>query len=254
MLLVLTCGFSLLHPIQSQAQQQFDNAHGSYAGLDGVSWNPASVADNCYALQLQLAGIDSHETNSAFRYTGPWKIGQPIANLSIKGYNLSPLGNDQPKLFSVGFQFRGPGLLLRLGATSGLALSTRIRTAFQGNDISQSLLQNSVDGFRARSSWGNSSFNLNLNTVTEWDVTYGRVLVNTGHHYWKAGLTAKRLMGMGSAYAQGHSIDYQTVAYPYYGNGDGIVAISSFQGGYGYAHPEVTPAFDLSTVQRDLTG
>ncbi|MFD1469396.1 DUF5723 family protein [Hymenobacter caeli] len=251
--LIYIYGLLMLQPNRVRAQQQFDGAHSNYAGIGGVLWNPATVADNRYAIQLQIADFDAHGTNSAYAYTGPWSYLHPGADFNIQGTNATALASNQPRIFSVGFQLRGPGLLVRLGPKSGIALSTRVRTAFQGNDVSASLLQNSIEGFRTVSAWHNSSFNLNYNTVTERSLTYGKVLVDTGPHFLKVGLTGKWLIGLGAAYAQGNNIDYETSPSAYAG-GNGILFLHQLQGAYGYSYPEETPRLDLQTARRLLLG
>lgn len=253
---LLVCGylFFQLKPTYVEAQQQFDTSHGNYSGLGGVSWNPASVADNSYSLQFLLAGADAHFTNSAYRYLGAWNYRQPTTDFNVQASAVAPLENKQPRLFSAGVQLRGPGILLRLSNTSGLALSTRVRTAFQGNAISPSLVQNAVEGFQTPSAWRGSAFNVNLNTVTEWDVTYGRIVVNQGRHFWKVGATAKRLMGLGSAYAQGREVSYETIANPYTAGGDPYLAVHQLTGSYGYAHYAELPRFNVQTAQHYLLG
>jgi hypothetical protein len=251
-LLLYACASLLIPTPKGLAQQLFAPARSNYSGLGGALWNPATIADNRYAFQLHLFAIDGHATNSAYAYTGPWSLQNPDADLDLSSRYLTLRNQDKPSLVSVGLNARGPGILISLGNKHSIALSTRVRTALQGNNVSPELLRNTVDEFETGGLFNNNTLNLNLNAFAEWNLTYGRVVLNKGPHFLKAGLTVKRLMGAGSAYLQAESLDLE-VAPPATAT-DTTVRIRRLDGAFGYSNPEAFSDVDVDRASQWLRG
>ncbi|KAA9333273.1 hypothetical protein F0P96_09865 [Hymenobacter busanensis] len=246
------CAALLLAAQASTAQQLFSAAHGNYTGLSGASWNPASIADNRFTIDIRLAGLDGHATNTGYRYTGPWT---PLNNaeVDLDDKYLERQTNKKAKLFDAGLNLRGPGLMLRLNDKHSVAFGTRVRTAIQGNNLSEVFLQNAIDGFQTKGLSKGNSLNLNMNAFAEWDASYGRVVYNEGSHFLKAGVTVKRLMGMGSAYLQAPVLDYEVVpASP--AIGDSTLRIQRLEASFGYSNANAFDDLDVNTVRSWLTG
>ncbi|MET4108269.1 DUF5723 family protein [Hymenobacter sp. UYP22] len=241
------CGLLLaLLPAGAAAQQLFSPSHSNYAGLTGTAWNPATVADNRYLFQVQLLALDGHGTNSAYRYTGPGSLLTSPGSADLSSNYLRGISGSRPKLFSLGLNMRGPGLLVSAGAKQGFAINSRVRTAFQGNQIGGQILQAAVDKFDVPQRLKSTSFNLNLNAFAEWNATYGRVLLEKEHHFLKAGVTLKLLRGIGSAYLQTQDADIEIVRQTSQ-TGDTIVRVNSYTGAFAYSNPQ---AFDDITVDK----
>lgn len=241
-----------LLPCDLFAQQLFNTSHSNYSGLGGLSWNPATLADNRYRFQLQLLAVDVHAANNAYRYMGPWNLREPGAEFHAVESQLIG-NNNQPKLFSAGLQVRGPGVMMQLNSRNSVAFGTRVRAAIQGHDISDDLLQDALDQYRYRGSTTNNQINLNMNAYTEWNFSYGRVLKNHGPHFLKAGLTVKRLVGISSFFFQGRNIAYE-VGSRRYPESDTTLRIQQFDGVFGYANPEafsdLNPTMVLGWLMR----
>jgi hypothetical protein len=152
----------------------------------------------------------------------------------------------------VGLNARGPGLLLRFNAKHSIAVSTRVRAAMQGNNVSRELIRNAVDEFENGGRFTDNKLNLNLNAFAEWNLTYGRVVFNEGPHFLKTGITVKRLMGAGSAYLQAKSMDLE-VAAPGAAT-DSTVRIRNLDGTFGYSNPQAFDEFDTDQAGRWLRG
>ena len=102
------------------------------------------MADNRYRFQVQLLAVDFHGTNTAYRYAGPGRL-IPFNSVDFSSAYLQGNANSsRPKLFSTGIAVRGPGLLFSLGPKQGIALSTPVPTALQGNNITGDFLQAAV--------------------------------------------------------------------------------------------------------------
>ncbi|WP_460676697.1 DUF5723 family protein [Hymenobacter coalescens] len=245
---LLTAGLGLLLPCAAVAQNAFSPAHSNYAGLSGMTWNPATLADNRYTFQLQLIGFDAYATNNAYRYVGPWSPRNTGASLDLSQRYLSLRAGDDARLGGAGLTVRGPGLLLRLNARNTLAVSSRVRVAVQANQASPDFIRNAVDGFEQRADVRNQTFNLNMNATSEWNLGYGRVVLDKERHFLKAGVTVRRLSGFGSAYLQMQALDYEVVTRTA-ATGDSTLRIKRLKGGFGYSNPD---AFDNFDAQKAL--
>ncbi|TGE13475.1 DUF5723 family protein [Hymenobacter elongatus] len=242
-----------LIPGSVAAQQLFNSTRSNYSGLTGASWNPATIADNRYFFQLQVAAIDVHATNTAYRYTGAWSPQNTDADLDLGKEFLTRRESDKAKMFSAGLNVRGPGLMLRLSPTQSIAISTRVRAAMQGNSVSESLIQNAVDEFKTRGRSADNTFNLNLNAFAEYDVTYGRVVLDKSLHFLKAGVTAKRYLGFGAGYLRSSKTDYQIVDKTA-ATGDTIVRINNLDAAFGYSNPRAFDNIDADQALKWLSG
>ncbi|GAA3919294.1 DUF5723 family protein [Hymenobacter algoricola] len=238
---------------QAVSQQMFNSSRSNYSGLTGVSWNPATVADNRYVVQLQLWGIDAHATNTAYRYTGAWSMTSPDTDLDLDQKFLTRRVDDKTRRVSAGLNVRGPGLLVRAGAKGGLAFGTRVRSAMQANEVADPLIQSAVDGFKTRGRSADNTFNVNLNLLAEWDLTYGRVVVDNGSHFLKAGLTAKRLIGFGSAFLQSRKTDYEIVPRTA-ATGDSTFRLNRLEAAFGYSNPKAFDDLTANKLTEMLTG
>ncbi|KUG08059.1 DUF5723 family protein [Solirubrum puertoriconensis] len=241
----------LLLPELAAAQSSFNVSRSNYSGLGGAVWNPATLADNRYKLQLKLIGVDVHATNTAYRYSGDWNLLSRDVPLEFNNRTLEPRPTDKPKLFSVGMNMRGPGLLVRLNERNSVAVSSRVRVAFQGNRVSPVLLQNAVDEFKTKARFDNNVFNLNLNAFAEWNASYARVVFDEGPHFLKAGITAKRLLGVASAYLQSRDLDYEVVTRTA-ATGDSTLRVHNLDGAFGYSNADAFEDFDTGTARHWL--
>ncbi|GAB3830039.1 DUF5723 family protein [Hymenobacter jeollabukensis] len=234
------------------AQTTFSPAHGNYAGLEGMSWNPGTLADNRLSCQLQLIGFDVHATNNAYRYVGPWTLRSPGANdLDLSQRYLTPRPGNDARLGGVGLTLRGPGLLLRLNARNTVAVSSRVRTSIQVNAASPEFIRNAVDGFEQRADVRNQTLNLNLNAIAEWNVGYGRVVLDQGRHFLKAGATVRRVSGIASAYLQSKALDYEVVARTA-STGDSTLHLKRLDAAFGYSNLDAFDNFDAGQALRWL--
>ncbi|UOQ53668.1 DUF5723 family protein [Hymenobacter cellulosivorans] len=248
------CGLMLaLLPGSVAAQQLFNSTRSNYSGLTGASWNPANIADNRYFFQFQLASFDAHVTNTAYRYTGAWSPQTPNEDLDLDKNFLTRSPSDKAKSFSAGLNVRGPGIMLRISPTQSIAFSTRARVALQGNSVSESLIVNAVDGFKTRGRAADNTFNLNLNAYSEYDLSYGRVVLDKSLHFLKAGVTAKRYVGFGSGYLQSRQADYQIVDKTA-ATGDTIVRINALEAAFGYSNPHAFDNVDANQALQWLKG
>ena len=56
--------FAILFSISSQAQDLLGYGHSTYAGIAGAAYNPASLADNPFSLDIMLCGAGVELSNN----------------------------------------------------------------------------------------------------------------------------------------------------------------------------------------------
>lgn len=236
------------------AQMLFNSAHGSFSGLSETAWNPAAIADSRFGFELRLLAVDVHATNSAYKYSGPWSLRDLNDPFTVSASDLILQDNNRPKLVSVGMNVRGPGLMLRLSPRHSIAFSVGARAALQGNQVSNELASSTADRFDKAGSFTNNTLNFNINAFSEWNATYARVLLDEQTHVLKAGITLKRVMGIGSAYVQSKQFDFTTT--PTNRNtqqADTVVRLDRLDGAFGYSNPDAFNDLDVDAVRRWLT-
>lgn len=180
----------------------------NYSGVHGVLFNPAAVVDSNFRTDINLlstsafVGSDyfaielgnTFESTDGFTFEGP-----------LKRY---PKDDNQ---FFLNVDVLGPSFMFNLNPRSSLAITTRVRAFMNLNNINGKLYENIEDGFDET-----EDFNFELEnftgTVHSWGevgVTYGRIFMEGGDNFLKAGVTLKYLQGAGSTFINAPSASGQ---------------------------------------------
>jgi len=191
------------------AQQYYPFAMGPSAGVLNAQINPALIADSRYRFDLLFVGTSLNLTNN---YVGArselWRDlirGQLNDTVDFRRYYLED-DYQNPSLKQVRFeqQVLLPSFLLTLGRRSALALNLRMRTRFSLNNVDYRLAKLAYEELKYPPYWNTwiEGGDLSFQYVTYYDValSYARVLLNTGQHVLKAGLTLKYLHGVYGTY------------------------------------------------------
>jgi len=183
----------------------------SFIGLN-TDTNPANVVDSRTKIDINLIGLSTYASND---YTS---VG--FSDLLDGGDfdfddddNLEPSNDNN---FISNIDVLGPSILFNINAKNSIALTTRARVFSNVNNIPGNtieLFDSNIDE-RTPIEVNNISLSATVHAWTEYGVTYGRVLMNNGKHFIKAGITAKYLNGYGyaSAQTQDVSLDYDPVS------------------------------------------
>jgi outer membrane protein OmpA-like peptidoglycan-associated protein len=204
-LILFLCFFSHLIP----AQNLHGIAHSNYAGTNGIFFNPASIADSRHSFYINLATFDAHVGNSRFSWNGPSLLPFVVNNEEYKDEYLKEASSG--KVFSAGVDVRAMNMLFRLNQRSSFALGARARVLFSGNNVSDnifSLIKTDLDKLENQA-FNNASFNLNVNAMSEYSLTYAREVFDKGKHYLKGGLTFKYLIGGVSGQINAGNLNYE---------------------------------------------
>jgi hypothetical protein len=98
----------LLPALRLPAQHLLGLTPSIYAGVNGVTWNPASIAGTRVKASINLVNLDFHATNDYIRYDGPNSLVQNYDDFSFEEKYITRILNGKPKSFSTGRDVRGP--------------------------------------------------------------------------------------------------------------------------------------------------
>ncbi|MCS7189850.1 MAG: DUF5723 family protein, partial [Bacteroidia bacterium] len=202
-LLILWLGICL------QAQQYYPFAMGSSAGVLNAQINPALIAESRYRFDLLFFGSSLNLTNN---YVGAKRElltdflrGKFNDTADIRRVYLEDdYQNPSLKHVRLEQQLLLPSFLLTLGRRSAIAFNFRLRSRLSLNNVDHRLAKLAYEELVYPPYWNSwiEGRDLSFQYVTYYDValSYGRVILNTGAHLLKAGVTLKYLHGVYGAY------------------------------------------------------
>ncbi len=195
------------------AQNMLGISSSNYAGTHGVIANPSYAADTRHGFYFNLFSGNGFVTNSYYVWDGPmspfqfFESGEKFEESYLLANNL-----DKPSMVHSGVDLRGPSILLKLSPKSGISLQTRVRGLIQGNNLSPNFIELLKSGIDLEDNideqFRDNTFSVNGNIVSEVGLTYARTVLENKHHYLKAGITVKRLIGSFSAHLVSDRMDY----------------------------------------------
>ena len=192
---------------QSYVGHSIDN----YSGVQGVIYNPSSVAGSKVGTDINLL--------SASVFGGSDYFGINISDIinSDGGFDFE---EDAKKFtsnannFFMNADIVGPSFMFNLSKKSSFAVISRIRANFNINHINGELYEAISDDFNDDEDFSFDSQNLN-GTIHAWaevGLAYGRVFVDSPNHLLKGGVTLKYLQGVGSAFMSSPGLQGQYIA------------------------------------------
>jgi outer membrane protein OmpA-like peptidoglycan-associated protein len=198
LIIFFTASFCLI--ITASAQLNYAGYRSAnYIGVNGVFFNPANVADSRMRWDVNLIGANAGVINNTTSYSFSDIKNAVNGNADTLFFNS---GSKAAKA-SANVDVLGPSFLIRLDAKSSFAVTTRVRTIANINDIDGQL----IDGIKKQTSNGvftgiNTDKNQRV-AVNGWadiGLSYGRVLYEDETNFMKAGFTVKYLGGYGNSY------------------------------------------------------
>ncbi len=200
--------------VSLQAQDWIGFHSSNYAGINGVNFQPASIADSRFKFQMNLIAFNARISNN---YLILKNEALKAGDIDGDSYIESDRASDKGVFGNLHFQL--PSFMLTLSPKHAIAFSTRVRTMFVGDNFSEDLSQ-FIDDIEE-----NGDFTIGLDdrfdiedvyvqahAWAEYDLTYARVVMDEEKHFLKAGVTAKYLQGIGSGYAYINKLSYQGVS------------------------------------------
>jgi hypothetical protein len=192
-------------------------ALSNYGGTNNLYINPATLADSRHKFYLSALGGGINFYNTYLQLDLPAPAKEFInGDRKFRSEYLNEQLSGGEKSASITAEGRLPGLMLSLGPRSGLAFTNRVRTFMQVSNVSESLARLARYGLDDADRLGlanrllnDNSFNLTAGAYHEFALSYARTLTLNQEHFWKAGFTAKYLVGLGGGYILNDGTQYQ---------------------------------------------
>ncbi len=194
----------VLISVAGSAQEFLGYRTSNYAGVNGVFFNPATIAGNAYKWNVNLASIHALVNNNQAAYT--FKSSGHLMNPdSLLNELTSPTKGATDAL--VATNIIGPSAMLRINQNSAVALTTRSRVMVNGDRLEGRLFDNLAENFTEGVEMpytinSNENMKLNINTWTEYGLSYARSFSTLPQHQFKAGASVKYLAGVFGGYLQ----------------------------------------------------
>lgn len=226
---------------------------GNYTGVNGAFFNPASIADSRYRFDLNLISVSTLAGNNKAAFN----LKDLLKSFDADNLKEQVVGqNAGPSSALVSANVHGPSLLFNTGRKMAFALTTRVRAMSNITDLDGKLadkLITDLDKADADLPYTIASANnmrLNINAWTEFGLTIGRVIRDSGAHFLKAGATFKYVAGAGNAYVnlagiQG-TLNEDAAGEPYLINTTGRISMGF--GGINLSDPEAADLLKMEST------
>lgn len=212
---------ALVITASSFAQDFLGYINSNYSGVTGIDINPANVVDSRYKLDVTLAGVSFAAYNNYLGlHRDVFKMKDSGGHLyafdtltNHKGEFISERENTINKSIYISNQIYGPSFLVSINPKNAIAIKTKIRTLVNVDGLEPELAKLIYNDLDYPSLWSLklSNQNLSIQTMTwaEYGLCYGHVFKTNGPHFLKAGITAKYIQGLQSAYMNIDNLDYE---------------------------------------------
>lgn len=196
-----SCFFSLFLLLAAPvfAQDFLGYSHSNYAGIVGAAYNPASVADNVYSLDILLAGVSIEAGNNY--------VAARRGDFTNPNFNSSYLKLRERKTKKAAFirnEILLPGVMFS-NEKYGWGVDLRIRTYVNVDGLEQPIAhifaRELKDPAYFQQDLSNKHIGVTELTWGEIGGTYARTIWNGAEHFVSVGIRPKFLLGMASAYA-----------------------------------------------------
>lgn len=239
LLMIIAVGIVSLN---SFAQDLLGLSTGNYAGVAGMSLNPASIVDSRLKFELNLLGLSNYYSNNYLSVKRDALIKGSFFKDKYKDWSLVQRDLLEENRLAAGERVHlrlnnrviAPlSFMLTTGKKSAVAFTIANRTGLTVNNLDQSFARLAYNRFEDASLYNNtmdmSGVNMDVLNWLDVGLTYGRVLLNKDKHFLKAAVTFKYIGGVASGYFQSddlmlafrdkNTIDAST-AYARYGHGE----------------------------------
>lgn len=228
------------------AQDFLPFASGSYAGVSGANFQPASIADSKLKFDLEIFGASAVFTNNYYSLDRKYLLKPDnMNNGEFTDYLQRNLNGDM-KSMSLNGRVNFFNSMIALSPKASIAFSPSLRFAFNVDNVTQELAVLLDNGPDYQSLWDlqrtNIDFSLQGNVWFEYSLTYARVLYQNKEHFLKGGLNLKLEQGIASVYAFSKDLKYNFL------NQDTVALYQTYMS-YGMSENITT---DLSNIKYDL--
>jgi hypothetical protein len=191
-------------PVFVHAQDFAGFRSGNYTGVNGVFYNPANIADNRYRWDVNLPSVNSSIGNNRASFN----LGDDVFHNTFSFDSLKNKVFGKEAGLSSGqaiVNITGPSVMFSIGPKLSFALTSRVRSMITVQDMDGKLIDKLSNDFEndpelPYNIQSNADMRLTANAWTEFGISAGRVIMNKGPHFLKAGVSLKYLAGAANAY------------------------------------------------------
>jgi hypothetical protein len=180
------------------SQDYLGYAHSNYAGIVGASYNPASLADNIYSMDILLCGAGIEVGNN---YAG---VKRSSLSSDFGPQDLILRDRDTKKAAFVRNEILLPGIMFSNGK-KGWGVDMKIRTYANVEGVSEDLAHIFAFELDDPPHFEHSFYNKHIGvTALSWfeiGGTYAQTIWTGAEHYVSVGVRPKFILGLGGAYA-----------------------------------------------------
>lgn len=210
----------------ARAQEMLGTTLGNYAGVNSIQLNPSALHNSKSYLDIQLIGADVFVENNYlymlkedYRFTNFFKAGYEWPthpeDYGTEERIFYHYTNTLPKNFYANTRVNGPGAMLIWGKHA-FALSTAFRTVMSLHKMPYELANFSYLGLNYRTQHNinyidNRPFSGAMMSWGELGLSYAYTFYARQYDRLSAGITVKRLFGLGGFAAKVRQFDYTVV-------------------------------------------
>lgn len=184
----------------TNSQSYIGHGLGNYSGIHGVILNPSAVADSPMKMDINIISVSGF-AGSDYLSLDKDEVLDYIDDLELNVNGKEYSRNDNQIFANV--DILGPSLMYKISPIQSLAITSRLRSFINFNNISGNLVEDFIEDFASEEtySFGMYEFSETAHLWGEIGITYGRVLMQADQHFFKGGLSLKYLMGAGSIFS-----------------------------------------------------
>lgn len=251
----------LLFSPLAQAQDFLGISTGNYAGVTGVSLQPASIVDSRYKFDINLFSISTGIHNN---YLGLSKDALLKGKLFKKKYindfdairrdlltELDASITDKVRI-KLNNRVQLPlSFMLTTGKNSAIALNIQSRTSLAVEGMNPELARYLYRGLEYPvydgQTFDASGMKANMFSWLEVGFTYGHVLLNRNKHFLKAAATGKYLGGAAAGYLEFDNLKYSFV-------GDSVLSMTANEAAYNHSKNFDYKSFKVGDLKSSAKG
>ena len=214
--------FVCVMQIAAPAQEMLGTALGNYSGVNSVQVNPSAMHNSKTYLDIQLIGMNLFLQNNAlyisksdYRFANFFKAGYELPMHTEYGQEVRPFyryTNTRDKSAFINERINGPGAML-IWKNHAFALTTSVRSVLSLHNVPYELANFAYLGlgFQPQQNINyidNRAFRISGMAWGEIGLSYAYTFYARGFSQWSAGISVKRLLGVGGVYVNSNQLDY----------------------------------------------
>lgn len=221
-LVILTLGSRLV------SQLDFGEFNTPYAGVHGLSFNPAEIVDSRYRFHMNLIGVGARGSNNFVGVSSDlMSLSPPKLNDSTKNTYLPRVLSTSAKHAYLQADIMGPSFMFSMGRKNkfSFALSSNLKTLMTANNVSNGLANYMYDN-KDSNNWKESTSKDLMFNGSVWaniGLTLGTVILDKPGFSLKGAITPKVNIGLVNTYAYSPNLKLEFASQNSMRNANGIL-------------------------------